>query len=193
MKKIKQTLIKLILGAILICIAFMIFYNLYYFFRGWEDTDYLWKADDFIWVVAKDDMMSPQINKNDIISFKDCSDRDLKKGDIVYLKESGTKKIAKIENIKTDNLGTKYYTTKGENNLYYNKEDVTLKDIYGKYDKKVNFFGNILQIAKSKIFSFIIVAFILAILIISERNHKKSELRKKKRENRIYKNNKSSN
>ena len=117
MKKLKQIIINLIISAILICIAFMVFYNLYYFFSGLEETDYLWKNQESVCVISKDDMMSPYIEENDVIIFKKCIDEDLKKGDIVYIEESNSKKIAKIENIKTDNLGTNYYTTKGEKNF----------------------------------------------------------------------------
>ena len=189
MKKLKQIIINFIINAILICIAFMVFYNLYYFFSGLEGTDYLLKTKDYVWVVSKDDMMSPYIEENDVIVFRDCKDEDLKKGDIVYIKESNAKKIAKIENIKTDNLGTNYYTTKGEKNYYYNQKDVTIKNIEGKFDKKVNnFIGNILKFAKSKIFSIIIVFVIISVFVIMERNYKKSIARKKKRESKIMKN-----
>ena len=188
MKKLKQIIINFIINAILICIAFMVFYNLCYFFSGLEETDYLLKTKEYVWVMSKDDMMSPYIEENDVIIFKDCKDEDLKKGDIVYIKESNTKKIAKIENIKTDNLGTNYYTTKGEKNYYYNQKDVTIKDIEGKFDKKVNFIGNILKFAKSKVFSVIIVLVIILVLFAMERNYKKSVARKMKRESKIMKN-----
>ena len=181
MKKIKQTIINLILIAILFSIAIMICYNLYYFFAGFKETNYLLKFKQIIWIISEDDMMSPYIDKDEIVVFKKCNDSDLKIGDVVYLKESETEKIAKIENIRINENGDKYYITKGEKNYYYNQEDVTIKSIKGKFEKKVNFVGNILRFASSRIFSAIIVSCLLLVFFIMERNYNKSLTRRKKK------------
>lgn len=188
MKKIKEIIINIVLIAILFCIAIMVFYNLYYFFAGFEKTDYLWKTKKNVCVIAKDDMMFPYINKNEIVVFKKCDDKDLKNEDIIYIEESGSKKISKIENIKIDSTGVKYYTTKGEKNYYYNSEDVSIEKIEGKFDKKINFIGNILKFVSSKVFSVISVCITIILFIIMEKNYKKSEARKKKKENGMMKN-----
>ena len=110
--------------------------------------------------------MEPTIKKGDAIFVKNVAEEDIKTNDIIsfqtntQMQTNVTHRV--IEIVEED--GVKKYTTKGDNNNTEDKEKVTYQQIEGKYQFKINQFGMITNILKSKI---TLVTLILLIIIIS--------------------------
>lgn len=169
---------------IFLSFSFMFFYKIYYNISGLHETEYLFKTKKTRVIIAEGDMMNPTIEDGDTLVFKNVKSEELQKGDIIYFYEENNKRIGKIENIRVDESGEKWYTTKGEQNYYYNS-DITKKDIKGKYEKKLGLWANLMVLARGKGFSIFLIILILAILILSQirmKQREKSEKRKHKRE-----------
>ena len=181
--KLKRIIINLIVDVFLLWIVCMFLYSTYYKISGLYKTDFLFKTKKTQIFCVKDDLMSPDINKGEIVCIKALSDyNNANEGDIVYIKESNNLKLSKIVRI-VDNEGKKEYITKGNKNYYYNPENITIKNIKGKYAYKIDN-GLILtsiKIAISNAFTIVISILIILALIILLKNKKRSLKREYKR------------
>lgn len=179
--KILKKIINIIVILLFITCVFLFIYSLINKIFGLYDTNYIFKTKKYSWIIVTDTMMEPIISKNDIVIFKKCSEEDLKKEDIIYFEESNSKKIGRIKNIKTDKNGNISYITKGEKNYYYNPEEITIRNVEGKYVKTISKIGTIFLIVTSDMFSIFVIIIISFMLIASIRNQAKSKERIKKR------------
>lgn len=189
MKIIKSVFNKIITICIIIFFIWyilMLGYSLFYKAFGLYNTDYLLKTKNTIVFFAKDDMMSPEIQKNNIIKIKrNVKKSNLSKGDIIYVKDGNMYKIVKIEGIKEDDTGSKEYITKANKNLYYNP-NIQAKDIKGKIQSINNNKILILsiKISISKGFTIFNCILILLIIILIVKNERRRAKRKERREKR---------
>lgn len=178
--KILKKIINISFILLLIIFLLMFLYSLISRLFGIYNTEYIFKTKKYSWILAKDNMMEPKISKNDIVVLKKCSEEDLKKEDIIYFEESNSKKLGIIKNIRIEK-GKILYTTKGEQNLYYNPEDISIKEIDGKFEKTISKLSVFFIIAKSDAFSILIIIILVFLIIATSRNHIKSKERIKKR------------
>ncbi len=126
--------------------------------------------------------MEPTIKKQDAILVKKVSEEEIKVNDIISFTTKNqinvTHRVIKIE----EENGIKKYTTKGDNNNTEDKEKIIYKQIEGKYQFKINQFGMVIQILKSKVTLMILVIAIILITCYQGRLKKKKQERKQKRE-----------
>ena len=124
--------------------------------------------------------MENTINKNDIIVVKYVPKTDINENDIIAFDNGGeviTHRIIDIENID----GKIFYTTKGDNNRYPDKDKITYEQIEGKYVLKINGFGYFINILKNRY----LLGILFVILILCLVHIVMVKRRKKKREEKI--------
>lgn len=127
--------------------------------------------------------MEPTIKKGDAIFVKNVAEEEIKINDIISFqtavptKTNVTHRV--IEIMEED--GVKKYTTKGDNNNTEDKEKITYQQIEGKYQFKINQFGIVTNILKSKITLVILIMLIVIISFYRAKNEKKKQKRKEKR------------
>ncbi|MCI8383800.1 MAG: signal peptidase I [Clostridia bacterium] len=124
--------------------------------------------------------MEPTIQKGDAIFVKDVPEKEIQTNDIISFTIGETNVTHRIIQITEDN-GVKKYKTKGDNNNTEDKETITYQQIEGKYQFKINQFGLITQILKSKITLIILVFIIIFISVYKSRMEHKKQERKEKR------------
>lgn len=127
--------------------------------------------------------MEPTIMKEDAILVKEVKEDEIKVNDIVSFMQGDTNVTHRIIEIAEDN-GTKKYTTKGDNNHTEDKEKITYEQIEGKYQFKINQFGIIIEILKSK--STLIVLILMIIFIYGYKRKMESKRRKRKEKRNNY-------
>ena len=126
--------------------------------------------------------MEPTILKQDAILVKKVPEEEIKVNDIIsFTTKNQTNVTHRVIRIEKEN-GTKKYTTKGDNNNTEDKEKITYEQIEGNYQLKINQFGIVTQILKSKITLLILVIIIILISCYKGRIQKKKQERKQKRE-----------
>jgi len=126
--------------------------------------------------------MEPTIKKKDAIFVKEVAEKELKINDIIsFTTRENTNVTHRIIKIEEEN-GIKKYTTKGDNNNTEDKEKIEYRQIEGKYQFKINQFGVVTKILKSKITLMILVIMIILISCYKGREQKKKLERRKKRE-----------
>lgn len=128
--------------------------------------------------------MEPTIMTGDAIFTKEVLEDEIKINDIISFSQGGTIVTHRVIKIVEEN-GIKKYTTKGDNNNTEDKEKITYNQIEGKYQFKINQFGSIINILKSKI-TLIILVFIM-VLIYYEKEKLKSKKQKRKEKRKKYK------
>lgn len=126
--------------------------------------------------------MEPTIKKGDAIFVKQVPEEEIKNNDIISFTIGNTNVTHRIIEI-TEEKGIKKYTTKGDNNNTEDKEKITYQQIEGKYQLKINQFGIVTQILKSKITLIILILMIVMISWYKNRIEKKKIERKAKRRN----------
>ncbi len=124
--------------------------------------------------------MEPTIQKGDAIFVKEVPEKEIQTNDIISFTIGETNVTHRIIQITEDN-GVKKYKTKGDNNNTEDKETITYQQIEGKYQFKINQFGLITQILKSKITLIILVFIIIFISVYKSRMEHKKQERKEKR------------
>lgn len=124
--------------------------------------------------------MEPTIMTGDAIMVKEVPQKEIKVNDIISFSQGETIVTHRITEIVEEN-GVRKYKTKGDNNNTEDKEKITYEQIEGKYQFKINQFGVIINILKSKITLVILVLIILVISYVRSKREKKREERKEKR------------
>ena len=178
-KKKKRSINVLKIFNICICLIIIpiIIYNLTlivkYIINQEETPDFLgYKTYE---IVSRS--MENTINKNDVIVVKDVPKTEIKLDDIIAFnngEEVITHRVIDIENID----GKTFYTTKGDNNRYPDKNKITYEQIEGKYVFKINKFGYFLNILKNRYLLsilFVILVLCLAHIVMVKRRKKKRE------------------
>ena len=178
-KKKKRSINVLKIFNICICLIIIpiIIYNLTlivkYIINPEETPDFLgYKTYE---IVSRS--MENTINKNDVIVVKDVPKTEIKSDDIIAFnngEEVITHRVIDIENID----GKTFYTTKGDNNRYPDKDKITYERIEGKYIFKINKFGYFLNILKNRYLLsilFVILVLCLVHIVMVKRRKKKRE------------------
>ncbi len=126
--------------------------------------------------------MEPTIKKQDAILVKKIPEEEIKVNDIISFTTKNQINVThRVIEIQEEN-GIKKYTTKGDNNNTEDKEKITYEQIEGKYQFRINQFGMVIQILKSKVTLFLLVIAIILITYYQGRIKKKKQERKQKRE-----------
>lgn len=126
--------------------------------------------------------MEPTIKKQDAILVKKIPEAEIKVNDIISFTTKNQINVThRVIEIQEEN-GIKKYTTKGDNNNTEDKEKITYEQIEGKYQFRINQFGMVIQILKSKVTLFLLVIAIILITYYQGRIKKKKQERKQKRE-----------
>ena len=126
--------------------------------------------------------MEPTIRKQDAIFVKEVPEEEIQVNDIIsFTTQEETNVTHRIVEIIEEN-GIKKYRTKGDNNRTEDKEKITYNQIEVKYQFKINQFGIVTQILKSKITLIILVWLMVWIYgyqaIIKSRKRMRKEKRK---------------
>lgn len=122
--------------------------------------------------VVQEHQIQQDIKKDTIIIAK-SNNKNLKINDLVVIRISNTTYFHRI----VDVIGNEKYITKGDGNYKEDSQNFSYEQIAGRVIAKVPWFGKILNIAKTKMFSIII----LAILIIIFRYNKHIHIKMHKR------------
>jgi len=124
--------------------------------------------------------MEPTIHVGDAIFVKEIKQNEIKENDIISFKDGDsitTHRIIEIE----ENNGIVRYTTKGDNNNSPDKEKILYSQIEGVYQFKINSFGIVIKILKSKLTLIIIVAILILNILYTSRLKDKKQKRREKR------------
>ncbi len=124
--------------------------------------------------------MEPTIKKGDAIFVKAVPENEIANNDIISFMQDGVNVTHRIIEIREEN-GVKIYKTKGDNNNTADKEEITYNQIEGKYQFKINQFGIVAKILKSKITLAILIILMIMIYWFQARTQKKKQERKEKR------------
>ena len=124
--------------------------------------------------------MEPTIMTGVAIFVKEVPEKEIRKDDIIAFSQGETIVTHRVIEIIEEN-GVKRYKTKGDNNNTEDREKITYEQVEGKYQFKINQFGTIIKILKSKITLAILVIMIVIISCYRSKMEKKREERKEKR------------
>lgn len=125
--------------------------------------------------------MEPTIMTGDAILVKEVPQEEIKVNDIISFLQEETNVTHRVIEITEEN-GIQKYKTKGDNNNTEDREKVTYEQIEGKYQFKINQFGIVTQILKSKITLIVLILVIVFISFYKRKMEGKRKQRKEKRE-----------
>lgn len=124
--------------------------------------------------------MEPTIMTGDAILVKEVPQKEIKKNDIISFSQGETIVTHRVIEIIEEN-GIKRYKTKGDNNNTEDRDKIAYEQIEGKYQFKINQFGMITQILKSKITLIVLIVIIIATYYYRGRIENRKQERKEKR------------
>ena len=187
MKNLKVKIVSRILLYILLIISiFIIIYNVIYTLRVAINKESHISFLGIKSTVIDDNMMSPELNKYDLVIFKRYKKDKIKIGDIVVFYENNNDNFSKIKITRLVQeekyTNETYYLTKADNSYYYDKEKITQKELEGKVWFSIPLVGFIIKIAQSKVITGLIFLMLILLCIEIIRIHKRKA---KRRENRI--------
>ncbi|MDO5555530.1 MAG: S26 family signal peptidase [Clostridia bacterium] len=184
--KIKTIIINTLVIITLIIIMLLIVYNILY-----TINNALFKSSNsnlFNTYVITDNLMSPALNKYDLVFIKKYKNEQVRENDIIVFYTNGNLNISRVKRLGKININTKY-TTKRDSNYQYDVNEVTIKDIEGKVNIRIPKGGILVFIAQSKILTVLIIILMILLLIRNIRLKKRSFIRKEKLEKYKEKNN----
>ncbi len=131
--------------------------------------------------------MEPTIMTGDAILVKEVPQKEIQKNDIISFSQGETIVTHRVIEIIEEN-GMKTYKTQGDNNNTEDRDKITYEQIEGKYQLKINQFGTITEILKSKITLIVLILMIVATYCyrgrVENRKQERKETRKKYKEKR---------
>lgn len=170
-----------VISAILYIVLIpMIIFNFTLIIKSFINPD---KTPDFFGYksfVIVSGSMEPTIKKGDAIFIKEVPEEEIRTNDIISFTQGETNVTHRIVEIIQEN-GIKKYTTKGDNNNTEDKEKISYQQIEGKYQFKINQFGIVIGILKSKITLILLIAMIIFINYYRARIENKKQRRREKR------------
>lgn len=183
MRKEKQRihiLVKIISAILYVILIPIIIFNftliLKSFMNPYEIPDFL----GYKTFVIVSGSMEPTIMTEDAILVKEVAQDKIKIGDIISFSQGETIVTHRIVEIIEENGKTKY-KTKGDNNHIEDKEKIAYEQIEGKYQFKINQFGIVTEILKSKITLIILILTVVMMFFYKRRIDNKKQKRKEKR------------
>lgn len=123
---------KIIYKIIYILLIILIIYNVCYFINNAITSKKYINIFGISLVVMPDKTMTPNIRNNDLAVFKKTTEKKLKINDIILYDNSSYMQVARITNV-SEEIVSKSFTTKGDNNYYNDLEEKQINDIVGKY------------------------------------------------------------
>jgi len=181
MKKVIENIFNILIVVLLIWIILMFLYSIFYKIFGLYKTEYLFNFGNTKIFLAEDNIMSPDINKDDIVFVNKLKKgEDLDEDDLIYIHESNSNKLAKIYSV-IEEEGHKAYVTRGIQNYYYNKENIQRKDVIGKVSLVIKGWGLSFKIATSNAFTIVVSVLIVIVIIFNKKKLTKSKMRRRKR------------
>ncbi len=124
--------------------------------------------------------MEPTIMTEDAILVKEVAQDKIKIGDIISFSQGETIVTHRVIEMIEENGKTKY-KTKGDNNQVEDKEKISYEQIEGKYQFKINQFGIVTEILKSKITLIILILMVVIMYFYKRRLDNRKQKRKEKR------------
>ena len=124
--------------------------------------------------------MEPTIMTEDAILVKEVAQDKIKIGDIISFSQGETIVTHRVIEMIEENGKTKY-KTKGDNNQVEDKEKIAYEQIEGKYQFKINQFGIVTEILKSKITLIILILMVVIMYFYKRRLDNRKQKRKEKR------------
>lgn len=124
--------------------------------------------------------MEPTIMTGDAIFVKEVPRDEIEINDIISFQDGGAVTTHRIVEIVEEN-GVKKYQTKGDNNNAKDRELVNYEEIEGKYQFKINGFGKVIEILKSRVTLVVLILLIVLSYWYSYRLEKRRKERKEKR------------
>lgn len=176
-----HTIVKIITAIVYIILIPSIIFNFTLIIKSFIHPN---KTPDFLGYksfVIVSGSMEPTIMTGDAILVKEVPQEEIQVKDIISFSQDDTNVTHRVIEI-TEEDGIKKYTTKGDNNHTEDKEKVTYEQIEGKYQFKINQFGIVTQILKSKITLIVLILWIVFISFYKRKMEGKRRERKKKRE-----------
>ena len=181
MKIEKEKIIKKILvGCIYTIIILGILYNIIFSISTTMfESDYL-KIFGISLFNMKSDLMENDIKSGDIVIIKEQKLKELKEGDIIAYTINGKTRINKIFKKQQNE-----YVTKSNKNYNPDIEKIKNEQIIGKMEKRIPFFGFIIEIMQSKITTAILLIVFATYYIYNRYLQKKKQERAIKKKNTI--------
>ena len=126
--------------------------------------------------------MEPTFYKDDLVIVQKCKIKELKKGDIITFRQNDRIISHRIFGITKDEEEVKFIT-KGDNNEVYDKNFVSMQDIYGKVLVSIPKLGKFVRYIQNtrgfiNIFIFVIIVFVLVSLNDNKKNDRKMKRKK---------------
>lgn len=180
MKYFFKRILDCFLFFLIVCFTIAFGYSIIYRIFGWYKTEYIFNSNNMSIIQVKDNIMEPELKKDDIIIVQKNKTTDIQKGEIVYFENNNLKSLGKVEDKLKTQEGKEYYIIKGNQNYY--AEDIVPEQIEGSFKQKINFVFPIYIIISNE-FSIVVIVILILSIFILERNKIKSVKRKMKREN----------
>jgi len=173
---IQMIVIKIIKKIVLITIVLSFFYNMMYCAFSSFNPDKKFSILGKYFIIVEDNLMSPELSKNDLIITKKCESSELKVGDVILFNRNERLLFSRITKKNKDDS----YTIKGDNNNYYDLQPVSYELVQGKVSKNIKGFGVILKIISSKVVTVVGILYLI-LLYTSIVEKKKKDMRRRKK------------
>lgn len=170
---------KIILNIIYVIIMICVLYNVIFSINTSISQKEYFKLYGISLFCMKTDLMEDDIRKNDLVVIKELD--DMQSGDIIAYEINGKIRINKIEYLDEEG-----YATKSNKNYYLDIEKITSNQIIGKKVVNIPFWGLVLNLLQSKIFSFLVLIFLLLVFWYNRNVYTKKKERERKKK-KIYK------
>lgn len=125
--------------------------------------------------------MEPDIQINDVVIIKEVPQNEINEGDIIAFVVNGETITHRIINIEVSSDGELLYTTQGDANNIEDETKITFDNIEGKYVGKIAKIGKIIMALKSKTTLGIVLAILIFLYIIEQKNNRKKIKRSNER------------
>lgn len=161
MKNLKKKIAKFFKGLFISIIILIAITNAVYVFRKNFDNTHILNIGKVSFYINKTDAMNPTITKKDLLIIKKSNTYN--ENDIIIFKKSGEIKTRRIVNNHQNNQ-KKYFSVKGDCNLYIEPYEVQEEQINGKVIKTIKKMGFLLNIIQSKVLLILNTIFLLLII-----------------------------
>lgn len=173
--KIKSRLFKVLYVFIFICI----FYNMIFVINTTITKKNYFSFFGMSMFSIRDNLMKPEIGKNEWILTKNVKQQELKVDDVIAYTINGSVRINKIINIKNKD-GKIVYVTKSNQNYYPDIEQVNPKQIIGKMVVHISGLGFMTHLLETKIFTLFAIIILLLRFSYNRYIYKTKQIRRGK-------------
>ena len=176
---------KIVLKTIYFLILFVIVYQILYLISIQINKNSHFEYFGISLLQMKNDYMSKDLNKNDLVITKKIENEELNVDDIIAYKVNNKIRIDKVYKIlKSEGAENNTYITKNNSSLYPNSEHVDENEIIGKKVISIPKIGFIINLMQLKITTFFVI--IILLLLISNAQYKERKIRQRKYKRTIH-------